>query len=449
MPRIAFIGGGSLTWIPRFTHDLLRARELAGSTMVLMDIDPEALDLMVRYCKRMIAEAGGDMEVLATRERDEALEGADFVVSTFMAGGHAAWADDLRIVSKYGIQHPKGMSVGPGGLIQGLKAIPQLLALAHAMERICPRATLFNYTNPMSSITLALLRHSSVRAVGVCPGITIAMEAFAQLLGLDRESLAYRAAGVNHLNWVVEVRHRQTGEELLPSIISRIEQMDRPASPELANDSNALKVSAELYRLFGAIPIPGDFHVTEFWPYFLRPGVDLFRAYGIRRNSVEGRMESKNRYRQEIATALANGGPLPKPRGESLEKLEFMILSILRNERRIYHLNVLNAGVIENVIPDMCVEVLVVVDAHGFHPVHFGKLPPAIAGWTNLLGAVQDLTVRAAVEGDRKLALQALLLDPMCYHLEVQQVEAMLDELLDSQRQWLPQFYPEAARAWH
>ncbi|NPV08552.1 MAG: hypothetical protein HPY83_11410 [Anaerolineae bacterium] len=429
MPRIVFIGGGSLTWIPRFTHDLLRTPELAGSTVVLMDVDQKALDLMAPYVRRMIAEQGGDLEVLTSLDRDEAIDGADFVVSTFMAGGHNAWATDLNIAHRYGVQHPKGMSVGPGGFIQGLKAIPQLLSLAHAMERLCPDAPLFNYTNPMSSITLALQRHSRIKAIGVCPGITIAMQWFADFLGMERDDLAYRAAGVNHLNWVLEVRHRESGEDLLPQIVEKARVSDNP-----------LAISAELYDLFGAFPTPGDDHTSECWPYYLRPGVDLSR-YRLRHNFVENRMAQRARYRQEIEAALAGQAPVPGPRGESLEKLDHMITSILFDEKRIYDLNFMNRGAIENVMPEVVVEAPVQIGAHGFHPLHFGELPPAVAGWVNLLGTVQDLTVRAAVEGDRKLALQALLLDPMCYSLEVQQVRSMMDEMLEANKEWLPAFY--------
>ncbi|MHB0878521.1 MAG: family 4 glycosyl hydrolase [Anaerolineae bacterium] len=442
MARIAFIGGGSLVWIPRFTHDLLCRPELAGSTLVLMDVDPASLELMAAYARRMIAERGGGLEVVTTTVRDEALAGADFVVSTFMAGGHRAWADDLNIALKHGVRHPKGMSVGPGGLLQGLKAIPQLLDLAWAMERICPQAPLFNFTNPMSSISLALQRHSSIKTVGVCHGVLIALEAFSHLLGVDRDDLICRAAGVNHLNWVLEVRNRQTGEELLPEIMERIAAQPLPESPEQAHDMNTLRAGAEAYRVFGGIPVPGDFHVTEFFPYFLRPGLDLFEAYGIRHNYVENRIAGKTQYVADIKTALAGTDPVPAPRGESLEKLDEMILSVERNEGLVFQLNVINNGAIDNVMPDICVETPVRVDASGFHALQFGSLPPAIAGWVNLVGSVQDLTVRAAVEGDRQYALQALALDPMCYHLEIGQIEAMLNEMLAAQQRWLPQFYP-------
>lgn len=430
MPRIVFIGGGSLTWIPRFTHDLLRAPELAGSTMVLMDLDERALEMMGAYANRMIAEQGGRLEVVTTLDRDRALDGADFVVSTFMAGGHQAWARDLSIALEYGIQHPKGMSVGPGGLIQGLKAIPQLLGLAWDMEKLCPDASLFSYTNPMSTITLALQRHSDIKAIGVCPGITIAMEWFSGFLGLQRDELAYRAAGVNHLNWVIEVRHRDSGEDLLPEIAEKA-----------ATSKHPLAISAELYELFGGFPVPGDDHTSECWPYYLRPGADLSK-YNLGHNFVENRMSRRAEYRQEIQAALAGTAPLPAPRGESLEKLDHMITSIMFDEKRIYDLNFMNQGAIENVMPEVVVEAPVQIDSDGFHPLHFGELPTAIAGWVNLLGTVQNLTVQAAVEGDRQLALQALVLDPMCYNLEVSRIRSMLDDLLEANQEWLPQFYP-------
>lgn len=432
MARIAFIGGGSLTWIPRFAHDLLREDRLRGSAIVLMDPDAEALGIMAAYVRRMVAEAGGDLEVVTTDERDEALEEADFVVSTFMAGGHRAWAEDLNIIRSYGVRHPKGMSVGPGGLIQGLKAIPQLLDLAWAMEIICPGAPLFNYTNPMSSITMALQQHSAINAVGVCPGITIAMEWFAELLGVKRSRLAYRAAGVNHLNWVLEVRDLETGEDVLPLIADK--------APE---SKHGLKASARLYRLFGGFPIPGDDHTTECFPYFLRPEIDIEALYGLRPNFVENRMAGKAKYRADIQAALDSEAPLPAPRGESLEKLEFMITSIMFDEDRVYDLNVTNVGAIDNVMPGVVVELPVAIGASGFRPLAFGPLPTAIAGWVNLLGTVQELTVQAGVEGDRQAALQALALDPMCYHMELDQIEKMLDELLEAQKQWLPQFYPQ------
>jgi alpha-galactosidase/6-phospho-beta-glucosidase family protein len=161
----------------------------------------------------------------------------------------------------------------------------------------------------------------------------------------------------------------------------------------------------------------------------------------LRHNFVERRIEGKQRYQSAILAGLDGTAPLPEPRGESLEELENMIASMIYNEQRIYQLNVINNGAIANVMPGVCVETPVMIDQYGFHPVQFGCLPPAIAGWVNLLGTVQDLTVRAAIEGNRQYALQALLLDPMCYHMEIAKIESMLAELLEANRKWLPAFF--------
>lgn len=143
-----------MTWMPTFSQELLTCPELVGGTMVLMDTDESHLEVMVRYINRMKRKLEADFSIESTTDRDSALADADFVVTTFMAGGHEYWATDLNIPLKYGLQTPKGMSVGPGGLLQGLKAIPMIVEIAQEMESACPDAKLINYTNPMSSIIL-------------------------------------------------------------------------------------------------------------------------------------------------------------------------------------------------------------------------------------------------------------------------------------------------------
>ena len=118
-----------------------------------------------------------------------------------------------------------------------------------------------------------------------------------------------------------------------------------------------------------------------------------------------------------------------------------MIQSIESNLQRVIYLNVTNNGAIPNVLPGACVEVPVMIDRYGFHPVHIGPLPSGAAAITNLAAAVQDLTVEAALKGDRHLALQALALDPLTYTLDLDETERMLDEMLEASRPVLPRFF--------
>jgi len=423
--KISFIGGASMTWMPTFSQELLSCAELAGSTIVLMDIDKEHLDVMEQYVGRMKRELNADVNIVATMDRAEALTDADFVVITFMAGGHDYWATDLNIALSHGLESPKGMSVGPGGLLQGLKAIPMIVEIAEEMENLCPEAKLISYTNPMSSIVLGLQRYSTIPSVGVCPGLEHETVRFARMLGVPEQDLAVSAAGVNHCNFVLEILYE--GQDVLPQII------------RMLADAGEEPASRLVYETWGGYPTPGDIHIIEFFPYFMRQGVKL-EKWGQTHNFVENRMAKREVFWKSIEAAAAGEGGMVTSY-ESHEKLDKLVCSSLFNENRVFQLNVMNEGAIPNVMPETVVELNVLVDAYGYHAVQFGPLPPAIAAVCNVAGAVQDMTVEAAMNGDRKLALQALLADPLVYSMEVDEVGKMLDEMLEAQRVWLPRFF--------
>ncbi|MGQ9554714.1 MAG: family 4 glycosyl hydrolase [Anaerolineae bacterium] len=442
--RVAFIGGASMTWMPSFAADFLRYKPLWGSTLVLMDTNVKALSTMMRYVQRMKTEMGGDINFESTTDRQKALDGADFVIITFMAGGHQYWKEDVGIALKHGLMEPAGMSVGPGGLMQGLQAIPMIVEIAQEMEEICPGAMMLNYTNPMSSITLGVQRYSSIPMAGVCPGIYGYLGRIGEALGVAPESMRCRAAGVNHMNWIVSLE--ADSRDLLKEWCAYTATHSRKASSSYESKYAAAfaqgmdVVSRTLYELYDAWPIPGDGHTSEFMPYFIRKGVDVGK-YGLKHDYIEERIEKRKGVWANIERAAAGEGPLLMGGYESVEKAEQMIGSIVHNESRSFTLNVMNNGTISNVVPEAAVEVSVACDAFGFHPIRFGELPPAIAAWTNLYAAVQDLTVEAAMRGDRKLALQALLMDPLMYSFDISEASDMLDEMLMASKPVLPRFF--------
>lgn len=423
--KIAFIGGASMTWMPTFAEELLTCRELAGSTIVLMDTNKPAMDVMERYINRMRRDLNADVKIVATTDREKALSDANFVVITFMAGGHDYWATDLNIALKYGLQTPKGMSVGPGGLLQGLKAIPMIVEIAQEMETLCPDAKLIDYTNPMSSIVLGLQRYSKIPSIGVCTGPDAQVRRYAKLLSVPEDELEVRVAGVNHCDFILEMRCR--GEDLLPRAV------------ELLAEANLHPISRTIYEIFGGLPTPGDIHIMEFFPYFMRRGVDL-EQWGQTHNYVENRISKRETFWESVEAAVRGEGGFVKSH-EAQEKVDQLICSALFNQSRIFQLNMMNRGSIPNVLPEAVIEVPTVVDSFGYHPVQFGPLPTAIAGICNIAATVQDLTVEAAMNGDRKLALQALLMDPTVYSMEIDTVNNMLDEMLMAQRVWLPHFF--------
>lgn len=443
-----------MTWMPSFAHDILSHRPLAGSTLVLMDIHRDHLETMRKYVTRMVDDMDGDLQIESTSERSEALSEADYVVTTFGPGGHEYWKEDVGIALRYGIQEPAGMSVGPGGLMQGLKGIPTIVDIAQDMDELCPKARLFNYTNPMSSITLAFNRYSGVEGVGVCPGIYGYIGKIARALELPVEELQYIAGGVNHMNWVMDVRY--DGRDVLPEYRDKLAAETWEASKVRGKadwDSTGARdkseavakawdpISRKLYELFGAWPVPGDGHTSEFVPYFIGKGRDIEKRYSLAHDYIERRIEKRKGVWGQIEEAAAGNAAFPKGEYESQERVELMIDAMEFNEPVMLYLNVINSDAILNVLPEACVELPVVVDAYGFHPVHIGELPPGPAAITNLAAAIQDLTVEAAMQGDRQLALQALALDPLTYTLDLEETESMLDEMLEASRPVLPRFF--------
>ena len=433
-----------MTWMPSFAADFLRYEPLHGSTLVLMDTNRAALDTMMRYIARMKSEIGGDTDFVATTDRQEALEDADFVINTFMAGGHEYWKQDVGIALKHGLMEPAGMSVGPGGLMQGLKAVPMIVEIAQEMEEVCPGAMMLNYTNPASSITLGVNRYSETPMVGVCPGIYGYLGRIGEGLGVPAQAMTCRAAGVNHMNWITSLE--ADGRDLLrewrdyTAAHSRKQSAGYESKYAAAYAQGMDVVSRTLYDVYGAWPIPGDGHTAEFMPHFIRKGVDI-GIYGLKHDYIEERIEKRQGVWAAIEKAGAGEGPLLHGGYESVEMAEQMIGSIVYNQGKAFTLNLMNEGAISNVVPEAAVEISVVCDGYGFHSVHFGDLPPAIAAWTNLYAAVQDLTVEAAVNGDRKLALQALLLDPLMASFDVSEASAMLDEMLMASKPVLPRFF--------
>ena len=424
-PRISFIGGASMVWIPTFADELLSCGELEEGEVVLMDIDADRLATMEQYVLRLRRDRGSSMGVRATTDRDAALEGADFVVSTLMVAGHDAWATDLNIALKYGLQTPKGMSVGPGGLLLGLKAVPVIVELAQRVGELCPEAKLLNYTNPMSSITLGLQRYTPIPSAGICPGLDIELHKYAELLDVAVDELIPRAAGVNHCDFILELR--RGGEDVLPQVVWELERTGEEP------------ISRKIYDIFGALPIPGDIHIIEFFPYFIRKGVDLADWNQVH-NHVERRIERRARTWSKVEVAARGEGSLVES-SEKLEKLDRLVCSSWLDRSDVFQLNVMNRGAIPNVDANAVVELPVLADRFGYHAIQFGPLPTALAAICNAAAAVQDLTVQAAMTGDRKLALQALLLDPMVYSMDLATAGKMLDEMLMAQRDALPRFF--------
>ncbi|HBP37503.1 MAG TPA: alpha-glucosidase/alpha-galactosidase [Clostridiales bacterium] len=417
--KIVFIGAGSMSFGKHTFRDLFLSPELKGSTLALVDIDAENLDRMQRLAEKMNEATGAGFKIASTANRREVLAGAEFVLCSIALERCALWKMDFEIPKKYGIRQTLGENGGPGGLFFTLRTLPVIMDILRDMEDLCPNAFFLNFSNPENRIILAAGNHSSIRCVGLCHGLTGFVWRIAKIMGIPGSNIDVWAAGLNHFQWLIKIRDKQTGADLYPLLRERSRTYD-PAY---------LAVSRKLMDVFGLFPSPSDDHIGEYLPYGWEGGEE---GYDFAEDA---------QYRIRIKTEIEdiNSGRVPVA-GEwltrSSEKAADVIVSILNNRKCLLDSAiVINQGAIANLPDDAAVEVPVMLDYAGIHPVTVGALPLGIENLIRTQIGVQKLAVQAALTGSRELALQALLTDPVVHSITA--AEGILNELWEINRPYI------------
>jgi len=408
--NIVILGGGSYNWAPKLMADLALTKSLSGR-LTLMDIDPEPLSLMVGVGRRMMAELGGNFRVEGTGSQAEALQSADYVILTINTGGYEATRQDLEIPERYGAVQTVGDTVGPGGLMRGLRNIPVVAALARDMERICPQAWLLNYSNPMAILTRAVSMVSDIRVAGLCHELLGLEYKLASMLGLPEIGrVKLKVGGINHFSWVSEAT--LDGEDILPRVreFARNWKVDVPYE-DFSPYGDQMLVKFRLLETTGLLGVAGDRHIVEFYGHFISPQSEHGWLYGVKRTTAGDFEEEYAQNGLRAKGMLAGEEPLPAhPSGE----IVFQIIEAMeRDESREFFVNLPNVGQIANLPLDCIVETQAIANGKGLTPLAFGELPPAVLSQVRLHSDIQDMVVEAALTGDRELALQAFLLDPL------------------------------------
>lgn len=416
--KIVFIGAGSMSFGLSMFKDIFSTRELAGSTLTLVDLNAEYLERMYQLALRMNVESGSGLLIEKTTDRLAALPGAGFVVNSIAIDRNRLWKHDFEIPKKYGIRHTLGENGGPGGVFFTMRTIPVILDIARDMERLCPDAYFINFTNPESRLILALGMHSKIRAVGLCHGIFMGQNDVARIMGMPPERVDVLGAGMNHFQWLLQIRDRQTREDLYPLLREK----------EVDCDPAYMPLTRKLFHAFGHWLTCSDDHLGEYLAYGWEGGEE---GYDFERDE-QHRVEI-----QSAIDAVIAGGPLPatwkKPSGERGVAL---ITAVLHNKKTILEAGVIhNRGTIRNLPENCAVEVPLAVDGHGIHPLFVGSLPEPLVSLLASQAVVQKLSVEAAVHGSKQLALQALLVDPVVNSISA--AEGLLEELWEINKPYI------------
>lgn len=425
-PKITFIGAGSVEFTAMLLGDILAYPELANCRIALHDIDPERLDTATGVARAIAAENDASPTIEAFPDRRAALDGADYAINAIQVGGHKATVIDHEIPAKLGLRQTIGDTLGVGGVFRTLRTVPVMEGIANDMAAVCPDAWLLNYTNPMAMLCQATYMGTPLKKiVGLCHSVQNTTEELAALVGVPFEEITFTGAGVNHQAFIL--RFERDGEDLYPKLDEALER-----DPELLR-----RVRVEMYRRLGYFPTESSEHSSEYLSWFLRDDEQIER-YRLWVAEYVSRSEDNLGEYAATKEALSSGRPLDleEPSNEYAPQI---IHSIETGTPRVVYGNVHNAGLIDNLPADACVEVPCLVDATGVNPTRVGALPPQLAALNRTFLNVADLTVRAALEGRPDRVRQAVLLDPNASStLTPDAIWEMCDELTAAHGDLLP-----------
>ncbi len=434
--RITFIGAGSFGFTRTLVRDLLTHPRLADATLSLMDIDPERLAFIERAVKRIVKEGNYPAKVEATLERRRALEGADAVLCTILAGALDVWRHDIEIPKKHGIDINIGDTRGPSGIFRALRTIPVMLDICRDIEQVAPRAILLNYTNPMAMLCRAMQRETKVAVTGLCHSVQGTAMMLAKWIDTPYEEVDYVCAGINHQAWYLSFR--RAGEDLYPRLRAAV------GKPEIYNEEI---VRNEMFKHLGYYVTESSGHNSEYNAWF-RKRPDLIEKYcthgtgwnpGLYGYILDEYGRREKSWKDEIVKWLDDPKPLDLKRGH--EYAASIINARLGGEPFRFNGNVANRGLIDNLPRNACVEVPVYADRQGFNPVPVGSLPPQCAALNNTSVAIEEMAVDAAITGNPTEVFHAICYDPLTSAvLSLEEIRTMTAEMLEKNRTHLPTF---------
>lgn len=436
MPKIALIGAGSTVFAKVILGDILLFPELADSTLSLHDIDAERLRTTEKVARRIADTLKVPARVEAHTDRRKALDGADYAINTIQVGGYRpATVTDFEVPKAFGLRQTIGDTLGIGGIMRALRTLPVLWDICQDMEELCPDALLLNYSNPMAMNCWGVARKSPIRMVGLCHSVQGTAQILAQDIGVPFEEISFLCAGINHMAFYLkfERRTREGTEDLYPRIRKVAEEGRVP-------DTN--RVRYEMLKRLGYFVTESSEHFAEYVPWFIkRDRPDLIERYNIPLDEYPRRCEDQIAGWEALREKLLDErAPLEAERSHEYGSL--IIHSMETGTPRVIYGNVPNRGLIDNLPDGCCVEVPCLVDQNGIQPTHVGALPPHLAALIRTNVNVQALTVEAAVTGKREHIYHAAMLDPhTAAELDLEQIVALVDQLIAAHGDWLPEYH--------
>lgn len=437
MKKIAFIGAGSFGFTRTLVRDILTFDAFKDATIALMDVDDDRLQFITRAVEKIVKAGNYGARVISTKNRKEALEGADGVLCTILNGDIDVWRYDIEIPKEYGVDINVGDTRGPAGIFRALRTIPVMLDICADIAACCPNATFLNYTNPMAMLCRAMQsRFPRLRISGLCHSVQGTAEMLARWIGADYSDISFTCAGINHQAFYVDYRWK--GKDAYPLIRQAVKD------PKIYNEE---QVRNEMFLLLDYYPTESSGHNSEYNAWF-RKRPDLIEKFcthgtgwnpGVYAYILDEYQKRKGTWRDGIEKWL-NDPNIDLKRGHEYAAF---IFNAIFGDKSLYKFNgnVLNTGLIDNLPQGACVEVPVLASPHGLEPIKIGKLPDQIAALVHTSSICEELAVEGSLQGDPRKVYQAVAFDPLSSAvLGIQEIKAMTAKMLRQNKDYLPQF---------
>ena len=436
MRKFTFIGAGSLEFTRDLARDLLTFKAFDDCELMLMDIDEKRLEYSKKGIERIVKDGNHHATVKATTDRKEALKDADGVLITILQGGVDVWRYDVEIPEKYGIDICVGDTRGPSGIFRFLRTAPVMLDIIRDCEVLCPNAIILNYTNPMAMLVSYLQAQTKMKVTGLCHSVQGTAQMLAEWLGLKKDELDYTCAGINHQAFYLKLEH--DGKDMYPALFEAIKK------PEIAIQD---QVRIEMFKYLKYFPTESSGHNSEYNPWF-RKRKDLIEKYcthgtnwnpGEHAYILKEYMNREDTWEKEYIDWL-NQETIDLEKGDEYASC---IFNAIYGDHTPFNFNanLRNENYITNIDNGACVEVPVVADERGITVLGQQTLPQHLSAFVGHSAKVEELAVRAAIEGDPEKVFQACLLDPLTASVcSMEEIHDMVQEMLDKNAPYLGYF---------
>jgi len=431
--RIVIIGAGSTNFGLGIVGDFFKSKILSGSTLVLHDINPETLKNTYEIALSYKEKLGVNFNIESTTSRSEALKKADFCLISIEVGNRfELWEQDWKVPLQYGIKQVYGENGGPGGLFHAMRQVPAIIKICEDIEKICPEAFVFSYSNPMQRICHALnTRFPNLRITGLCHEIASMTRQLPTLMETDIDNIEFEAGGLNHLSILLSAKYKDSGKSGYPSINKNFDNY----YSDLVNDHEGFFSNAgaerglffELFKRYGYLPITTDSHLGEYIPW----------AYSV--VDHDGILDFYDKYKKRCLAFFSNDGyekffdmSHPEPHERAIPIIESIVEDLNMLEHAV---NIRNNNFIDCLPNDIVVEVPAIINKTGIHGIKLENYPNSFGSLLNSQVGTIRLTTKAILNESKQTALHALLADPLVENPN--SASSLVDTMIEFQKDYL------------